>query len=58
MPPRFLRGVLNCEDMVTRRTATLDTVVTDTGILPGGSSGLGATVHEDVLGEPVAVWGD
>jgi cis-L-3-hydroxyproline dehydratase len=54
--PRSLRGVLNSEDMVTRRVATLDTVVTADGVLPGRSPGLGATVDEDVLGEPVAVW--
>lgn len=56
VPPRSLRGVLNCEDMVTRRVAALDTVVTAEGVLPGRSPGLGATVDEDALGEPVAVW--
>ncbi|MDD7934732.1 mandelate racemase/muconate lactonizing enzyme family protein [Actinomycetospora straminea] len=58
VPPRLLRGVLNSEDMVTTRVATLDTVVTDDGVLPGSSPGLGANVDEEVLGEPVAVWSD
>ncbi|MEJ2860045.1 mandelate racemase/muconate lactonizing enzyme family protein [Actinomycetospora flava] len=56
VPPRTLRGVLNSEDMVTRKVAALDTVVTAEGVLPGGSPGLGATVDEEALGEPVAVW--
>jgi cis-L-3-hydroxyproline dehydratase len=56
VPPRSLRGVLNCEDMVTRKIAALDTVVTDQGVRPGTSPGLGATVDIDALGEPVAVW--
>lgn len=56
VPPRALRGVLNCEEMVTLRTATLDTVTTPDGILPGSSPGLGATIDEDVLGDPVASW--
>lgn len=55
--PRSLRGVLNTEDMVTARTATLDTRRTDAGILPGTSPGLGATPRPDVLGEPVRSWG-
>ena len=54
--PRRLRGVLNSEDMVTRKVAALDTVVTAEGVLPGCSPGLGATVDEAALGEPVAVW--
>jgi hypothetical protein len=28
------------------------------GVLPGGPSGLGVTVDEDVLGEPNMTWGD
>ncbi|MFC5139198.1 mandelate racemase/muconate lactonizing enzyme family protein [Actinomycetospora rhizophila] len=56
VPPRTLRGVLNSEDMVTRKVAALDTVVTADGVLPGRSPGLGATVDEDALGGPVAVW--
>jgi L-alanine-DL-glutamate epimerase-like enolase superfamily enzyme len=39
VPPRSLRGVLNCEDMVNSRTATLDTIVTADGIVPGRSPG-------------------
>ncbi|MEJ2887008.1 enolase C-terminal domain-like protein [Actinomycetospora aeridis] len=56
VPPRSLRGVLNAEEMVTRRIAALDTVVTTDGVLPGRSPGLGATVDVEALGEPVAVW--
>ncbi|TDQ47322.1 L-alanine-DL-glutamate epimerase-like enolase superfamily enzyme [Actinomycetospora succinea] len=56
VPPRSLRGVLDCEDMVTRKVAALDTVVTPDGVLPGRSPGLGATVDEEALGDPVAVW--
>lgn len=58
VPPASLRGVLNCEDMVTVRTASLDTVRTGDGIVPGTSPGLGATPLPDVLGDPVHVWDD
>lgn len=58
MAPRSLRGVLNCEEMVTRRTARLDTVRTGDTILPGASPGSGVSVDKEVLGDPVAIWED
>jgi L-alanine-DL-glutamate epimerase-like enolase superfamily enzyme len=58
VPERLLRCVLNCEDMVTPKTATLDAVRTEGGILPTVSPGLGITVNHDVLGEPDMTWGD
>ncbi|MDL5159805.1 mandelate racemase/muconate lactonizing enzyme family protein [Actinomycetospora termitidis] len=57
VPPRLLRGVLNCEDMVTVHVAGLDVRVTADGVLPGDTPGLGATVDREVLGAPVQVWG-
>jgi L-alanine-DL-glutamate epimerase-like enolase superfamily enzyme len=57
IPPRLLRGVLNCEDMVTVKTADLDLQHAGRGVLPGGAPGLGVTVHEAVLGAPVTTWG-
>lgn len=56
IPPRLLRCVLNCEDMVTLRTATFDAITSDGGILPPAAPGLGIDVNEAVLGEPVAIW--
>jgi L-alanine-DL-glutamate epimerase-like enolase superfamily enzyme len=58
VPPRLLRCVLNCEDMVTLKSADLDVRFAEGGILPGGSPGLGLTVDRDVLGEPEVTWGD
>jgi L-alanine-DL-glutamate epimerase-like enolase superfamily enzyme len=58
VPPGLLRGVLNTEDMVTVKTAALDIRYCDGGVLPGGSPGLGVTVDEDALGEPVMTWAD
>jgi cis-L-3-hydroxyproline dehydratase len=55
--PGSLRGVLNCEDMVTVKTAALDTVLRPGGILPGPAPGLGATVDRSTIGEPVRIWG-
>jgi L-alanine-DL-glutamate epimerase-like enolase superfamily enzyme len=57
VPPHLLRCILNCEDMVTLKTAQIDAVFTDRGVLPGGSPGLGITVNEDALGEPSLTWG-
>lgn len=57
VPTRLLRCVLNCEDMVTLRTAELDVRRTARGVLPGGSPGLGVTVDEMVLGDPKLTWG-
>lgn len=58
VPTRLLRCVLNCQDMLTVDTAKFDAVYTEGGILPPDVPGLGLDVNEDVLGEPVAVWGD
>ncbi|AEM84141.1 mandelate racemase/muconate lactonizing enzyme family protein [Streptomyces violaceusniger] len=58
VPERLLRSVLNCEDMVTLKTAQLDLQRIEGGVLPGGSPGLGITVDEDVLGDPDMTWGD
>lgn len=57
VPTRLLRGVLNCEDMVTLETATFDVLHEDGGILPPAAPGLGLDVNEDSLGTPVAAWG-
>jgi L-alanine-DL-glutamate epimerase-like enolase superfamily enzyme len=58
VPPRLLRGVLNCADMVTVSTANLDLQHVDGGLLSGAAPGLGLSVHEAALGDPVATWGD
>jgi L-alanine-DL-glutamate epimerase-like enolase superfamily enzyme len=58
VPPRLLRCVLNCEEMVSLKTAQFDALSTGGGILPASSRGLGITVDEDVLGEPNMTWGD
>jgi len=58
VPTRLLRCVLNCQDMVALKTAEVDAVFTDGGVMPAGSSGLGITVDRDVLGEPAMTWGD
>ncbi|MBC3190384.1 mandelate racemase/muconate lactonizing enzyme family protein [Pseudonocardia sp. C8] len=56
VPARMLRGVLNTQDMVALRTARFDAPVVDGGILPTTAPGLGITVDEDVLGDPVQTW--
>jgi L-alanine-DL-glutamate epimerase-like enolase superfamily enzyme len=56
VPEKLLRCVLNCDDMVTLKTAEFNYTQHDGGILPPEAPGLGITVNEDVLGEPVAVW--
>lgn len=56
VPPRMLRCVLNCADMVTLQTARFDVLTEDGGILPPLAPGLGVEVDEATLGEPVAVW--
>jgi cis-L-3-hydroxyproline dehydratase len=57
VPTRLLRCVLNCEDMVTLKTAELDALTTADGVLPDSSPGLGITVNGDVLGDPDRTWG-
>ncbi|MFE4833545.1 mandelate racemase/muconate lactonizing enzyme family protein [Arthrobacter sp. NPDC056691] len=58
VPEKLLRCVLNCDDMVTLKTANFDVIRRDGGILPPETPGLGLEVDEGVLGKPVAVWGD
>ncbi|MFD1211770.1 mandelate racemase/muconate lactonizing enzyme family protein [Arthrobacter sp. GCM10027362] len=57
VPERMLRCILNSEDMVTLKTARFDVLREAGGILLPDAPGLGIEVNEDVLGEPVAVWG-
>lgn len=57
VPAHLLRCILNVEDMVTLETAKFEAVRVDGGVLPPPTPGLGLVVNEDVLGEPVAVWG-
>lgn len=56
VPAQLLRCVLNCADMVTLETAKFDFVQAAGGILPPAAPGLGITVNEAVLGDPVAAW--
>lgn len=57
VPARLLRCILNCEDMVTLRTAQFDVTRHDGGTInPPTAPGLGLTVHEEVLGSPAATW--
>jgi L-alanine-DL-glutamate epimerase-like enolase superfamily enzyme len=57
VPTRLLRCVLNCDDMVTLKTARFDAPMRDGGVLPPPLPGLGIEVDRTVLGAPVAVWG-
>jgi cis-L-3-hydroxyproline dehydratase len=56
VPPQNLRCVLNCEDMVTLKTARFDVRTDDGGILALDTPGLGIELDHAVLGEPIAVW--
>ncbi|MBZ4015397.1 mandelate racemase [Streptomyces purpurogeneiscleroticus] len=56
VPPRMLRSVLNCADMVTLKTAEFDAVGEDGLVRPPAAPGLGLEVDEKVLGEPIALW--
>ncbi|WP_314196307.1 enolase C-terminal domain-like protein [uncultured Arthrobacter sp.] len=58
VPEKLLRCVLNSADMLTLKTADFNVIQRDGGILPPEAPGLGIEVNKDVLGEPVAVWGD
>ena len=55
-PRRSLRCALDCRDMVTTLTADFDAPVRDGGALAPERPGLGLTVRQDALGEPVAVY--
>lgn len=57
VPPDLLRCILNCDEMVLKRTAKFDYQVTEEGILPPDVPGLGITVDESVIGAPIASWG-
>ncbi|MCA1184927.1 MULTISPECIES: mandelate racemase/muconate lactonizing enzyme family protein [unclassified Saccharopolyspora] len=57
VPPRLLRCVLNCADMVTRRTADSGARIIGGRVLPGTAPGLGIEVDREVLGAPIASWG-
>lgn len=54
--PRLLRCILNTTDMVTLKTAEIAMTRNDAGIMPTREPGLGLTVQEDLLGEPVGTW--
>lgn len=56
VPPSLLRCILNCEEMVTVKTAAFQHGGDNAGILAPTVPGLGIDVDEDVLGEPVAVY--
>ena len=58
VPTRLLRCVLNCEEMVSLKTAHFDAVRAGDGIMPTNAPGLGITVDHDVLGPPTRAWGD
>ena len=57
VPTRLLRCVLNCDDMVTLKTARFSAPIRDGGILPPPLPGLGIEVDRSLLGQPTAVWG-
>ncbi len=57
VPPRLLRCILNCRDMVTLETARFEVIEAKGGMLPPDAPGLGITVNLNVLGAPVQVWG-
>ncbi|MFV0475852.1 MAG: mandelate racemase/muconate lactonizing enzyme family protein [Pikeienuella sp.] len=56
VPPRLLRCILDCRDMVAAETAAFDAPVVDGGVLAPDAPGLGISVDRDVLGAPVAEW--
>ncbi|WP_210529537.1 mandelate racemase/muconate lactonizing enzyme family protein [Rubellimicrobium arenae] len=57
VPPRLLRCILDCRDMVTLETARFDAPVMNGGVLVPDAPGLGITVNHNALGAPVASWG-
>jgi L-alanine-DL-glutamate epimerase-like enolase superfamily enzyme len=56
VPPRLLRCILDCRDMVTLETARFDAPLRDGGVLVPDAPGLGIAVRREALGEPVATW--
>jgi L-alanine-DL-glutamate epimerase-like enolase superfamily enzyme len=58
VPARFLRCVLESRDMVSVATADGDFPVVDGRVVAPDAPGLGITPRLDVLGAPVATYGD
>lgn len=58
IPERNLRCLLDTRGMVSIHTAEFDAPIVDGGVIVPNKPGLGITVDEDLLGSPVAVWGD
>ncbi|MFH4175215.1 enolase C-terminal domain-like protein, partial [Acinetobacter baumannii] len=58
IPERNLRCLLDTRGMVSIHTAEFDAPIVDGGVMVPNKPGLGITVDEDLLGSPVAVWGD
>ncbi|MEM7189706.1 MAG: mandelate racemase/muconate lactonizing enzyme family protein [Pseudomonadota bacterium] len=56
VPARALRCVLDVRDMVTLTTAEIDGPVRDGGVMAPSDPGLGLTVDQSVLGDPVEIW--
>ena len=56
VPPRLLRCILDCRDMVTLETASFDAPVINGGVLAPNAPGLGITVHRDLMGTPIDAW--
>lgn len=56
VPERYLRGILDCRDMVSITTAQFDAPVKNGGVTAPDAPGLGLTVDRELLGEPVARW--
>ena len=58
IPEKNLRCVLDLRGMVTLQTAQFDAPIIDGGVLAPNQPGLGITPDLDVMGTPLAVWGD
>lgn len=58
IPEKNLRCLLDTRGMVSIQTAEFDAPIVDGGVIVPNKPGLGITVDEDLLGSPVAVWGD
>ena len=56
VPPRLLRCVLECRDMVTPKTADGNFPIIDGYVTAPTTPGLGVEPQMDVLGEPVATY--
>jgi L-alanine-DL-glutamate epimerase-like enolase superfamily enzyme len=58
IPERLLRCVLESRDMVSVTTADRDFPVVDGRVVAPDAPGLGVEPRRDVLGAPVATYGD